>query len=342
MRAIALAALLVSSGAAAQGGTFVGECINGGDCKLRNLKVTGTLSGSTASLKIGGDLKLTDTTTTNQVTCDTSAATATNAIAACTWATSAALGANDLVLEVNRSDGTPLFAVDQEGDFFIPTGILTLSQRIDMVSTGTNTIYSATSPTTTTNAVPAIELRINNNLDANDLVLEVNRADGTQLLGVDYEGDVFLNTTLGGALTGATVAVNSVQKQGAADKMVISGNDANDATAVGVSLTNATTLNTAGGAIATFSPDDGSTVLGRVWIDGSFQQEPDASLPTCGTAAGNSRPGTWHVFDPGGGGRTRFCACTWDGAGTAAADYDWVNLTANNAGTGVGTETTCP
>jgi hypothetical protein len=67
-----------------------------------------------------------------------------------------------------------------------------------------------------------------------------------------------------------------------------------------------------------------------------FTSPTDLSSVTCTAArAGQIR---MDAAASGASERTRLCLCTHDGAGTAAGDYDWVNL---KAGT-VGTESTCP
>lgn len=73
----------------------------------------------------------------------------------------------------------------------------------------------------------------------------------------------------------------------------------------------------------------------RVKLTGAGYQFTTSTLGTCG-AAGYPE-GTLVTVAGTGGTRTKWCGCTYDGT-----TYAWMNLATNNAGTGVGTTTTCP
>ena len=103
-----------------------------------------------------------------------------------------------------------------------------------------------------------------------------------------------------------------------------------------------------GGGASDYASSDGTTVTfaGALASTGNFTANQlfssaltfsSAGLPACtsaneGFTRRNSLTGT------GTARRTAVCMCTYDGAGAASTDYDWVNL---GSGT-VGDETTCP
>jgi hypothetical protein len=80
----------------------------------------------TDGLSNGGGITFTATGSTNTITSDTSAATATTLIAAITLRPSATLDANDLILNVENAAGVNLVTVDKEGDVSMP-GSLTVT-----------------------------------------------------------------------------------------------------------------------------------------------------------------------------------------------------------------------
>lgn len=92
------------------------------------------------------------------------------------------------------------------------TQLLTAAAGVTLSGTTTNTLISATSAVNATSSVAAFTLKPSATLGANDLILNVEDAAGTNLFTVDLEGDTFASTL---TVTGNIIPTNFVSQLGA-------------------------------------------------------------------------------------------------------------------------------
>ena len=197
---------------------FTGSASKGPSVNNICVDATGTQTGcvNTGTQTFAGaktfNSAITDAAATNAFICsDTgtcgiqsniSAANATASVGAFTLTPAIALDADDLIFEINNSDGLRRASVDAEGDFsavgdFSMRGTLTTSNAtVSMI------FSSTTNATTASTTVAAYTLTPTTALDVNDLVVRVTSSTPTNLMTVDLEGD----TTITGAVTSAAAA----------------------------------------------------------------------------------------------------------------------------------------
>lgn len=138
------------------------------------------------------------------------AANATSSAAAYKMVPNTALDANDLILDVQNSAGTSRFKVDTEGDIVAAGDISFRDTIANSLTTGVLTIAPVTNAATATSSSAALRIKPNTALDADDLVLDVQKSDATSLFKVDVEGDATSNSMTLGAPSGANgVIANS-------------------------------------------------------------------------------------------------------------------------------------
>lgn len=98
---------------------------------------------------------------------------------------------------------------------------------------------------------------------------------------LNWDGTNFNLTGGNLIITGNYYTATGVSKAGTADRILVRGADANDSSARGVTISNETVLNTAGGRICTFSPDNATTDKASVDING-FYLQPAQTVTTGG------------------------------------------------------------
>lgn len=116
----------------------------------------------------------------------------------------------------------------------------------------------------------------------------------------------------------------------------IYGGVADSSTAIAHQIGNSVALSAEGSRSTVIYSDYFTTPRASIYSNGSLWLAPHA-IGTCGDATNPEGkitivPGATTVA-------TKFCVCTYTPTGTV---YAWVNLAANNAGTGIGDTTTCP
>lgn len=313
---------------------------------------------TSAGLNTSSTLALTSTGATGLITSATSAATATQLIGALTLRPTATLHADDMVLDVQSAASAHLFSLDLEGDATLAgsLGVGGFVNAATYLGTNTGQITSGVSDVTASTTVGAFQLQPLVTLDANDLVLNVENAAGTNLFTVDQEGDAAVaGLTITGALdiqstisksngttitvsehltsTGDITANGSDFGNGTTAPLVITGGDNDDGSAIGVRINTTNSLTTAGGQIATL--ENQSAVKAAISRRGAYQFVATDALDTCsettvGTLARDGISGTDSFSD-----ETHLCFCMGDG--DSPVTYFWRNVI-----TGVvGTTTTC-
>jgi hypothetical protein len=146
--------------------------------------------------------------------------------------------------------------------------------------------------------------------------------------------DYFVSTGTNIQTPGDIVAsVVNAQISGGSTAAEMYGSPTDGATAAGVRLRSLTNLATQGAAIARFF-NNNTTEKAYVDFQGNTWQAA-ATLPTCVTGLVGLQ--AMDGAASGASERSRLCLCTHDGSGSAAGDFDWVNLASGT----VGTETTC-
>lgn len=150
--------------------------------------------GLTKSPGIGATTALPGVSVTNMVTCATSAATASDTVACLTFAPTAALGANDLILDLKTIvGGSTVFRVDMEGDVWataLTVSSLTQSSSLQSwSSTNPGQLLMSASAANTTASSSMLSVRPVNVMDANDSMFGVMEQGQTNVFSVDYEGD---------------------------------------------------------------------------------------------------------------------------------------------------------
>jgi hypothetical protein len=177
--------------------------------------VGGLTGGAGGGTTITDTLALTGTTVTNLITSATTNATATASVAALTVKPANTLDSGDLIFDIQTSTGTSVFKVNKAGAT-TATSTLTVTagdivdsggdvqgqilkssvNTIQMTSTTVGSISSSTSAANASTTAAAFQLKPQNALDANDLVVDVRSSADAHLLTVDQEGDAIV----GGAL----------------------------------------------------------------------------------------------------------------------------------------------
>lgn len=230
----AIAGTGMGSGGLAGGPGFNGT-LNGDLTVNGDAGVSGIVTAAHVACTGSACVQNTTATQSLLIQSDTNDATTSTSVGAVTIKSSVDVANTDLVLDVQKSDGTSILNLNESGKLNVFNTISTTdngtlnvsvsgagtvalstnsgnasvqlngtalklvsSTDLDFTDTAsTGTIISDTSASTATSTVAAITLAPTATLDANDLVVEVNNAAAGHLLGLDLEGDLDAVTVTG-------------------------------------------------------------------------------------------------------------------------------------------------
>jgi hypothetical protein len=240
------------------------------------------------------------------------------------------------------------------------------ANRIDITGAGTGADPSITAAGTDSDVDLVLsgqgagDVLINGELrtQGNDIILGSGDIKGSLGAAIDLDtsisgaeiassgtGDLVINGTAislqGGPTTAVSVSATSFSSSQASgsNAIAVTTNGARVDLGTGASdhlTSDGTSISTAGSFTAGANLFSANGIISTPI---ALRVSANTALPTC-DASNEGR-----LYRKGGGGsggvRTSLCLCTNDGAGTAATNYDWINIRLD-AASQVGTETTCP
>lgn len=160
----------------------------------------------------------------------------------------------------------------------LTSGTLTLS-----LTTATSTfVCGSATDSVTDGSTPSCIFQLGSNITASDMGWAFADSSGNKNVQILENGSLF---SAGELSSSASLVANDHYAYTVGASVVVRGFDANDASAVGVKLSNITTLNTAGGKIVGIYPDNSSTLKASVDINGFFLQ-PSQTVTIADDATG--------------------------------------------------------